>query len=109
MLAVRSETIRSDIPWGAQCVGNCKMMRSVVSSVSPHSQFENGARPHLCIDEQKRPTPKRKRLSLSPRHSGKTHARRSGAEAGHESMDCCMAYLKQHDHTVCLFKSKLEE
>ena len=33
--------------------------------MAPHSQFENRARFHLCIHEQKRPTPERRRLSLT--------------------------------------------
>ena len=47
------------------------MMWSAVWSVAPNSQFENGARPYLCIDEQKRPAPKRRRLSLTHDALGK--------------------------------------
>ena len=32
---------------------------------APHSQFGEGARPHLCMDEWNRPTPVRRRLSLT--------------------------------------------
>ena len=41
------------------------MMWSVVCSLAPHSQFVKGARPHLYMDEQKRPIPERRRLSLT--------------------------------------------
>ena len=38
---------------------------SAVCSEAPHSQFGEGARPHLCMDEWNRPTPVRRRLSLT--------------------------------------------
>ena len=41
------------------------MMWSAVCSLAPHSQFVIGARPLLYMDEQKRPTPERRRLSLT--------------------------------------------
>ena len=42
-----------------------KIMLSAVWSLAPHSQFAEEARPHLCMDEPKRPTPVRRRLSLT--------------------------------------------
>ena len=36
---------------------------SAVCSEAPHSQFGEGARPHLCMDEWNRPTPVRRRLN----------------------------------------------
>ena len=44
---------------------------SVVCSEAPHSQFGEGARPHLCMDEWNRPTPVRRRLSLNQATRGK--------------------------------------
>ena len=40
---------------------------NIVTVVAPHSLFKDGTRPHLCINEQKRPTsePERRRLSLT--------------------------------------------
>ena len=38
---------------------------SAVCSEAPHSQFGEGARPHLCMDEWNCPTPVRRRLSLT--------------------------------------------
>ena len=38
---------------------------SAVCSVKPHSQFGEGARPHLCMDKWNRPTPVLNRLSLT--------------------------------------------
>ena len=61
MCSVRSQTsVRTDHR------PHCEMMWSVICSVVPHLQFENGARPLLCIDEQKRPTPEHRRLSMTP-------------------------------------------
>ena len=42
-------------------------MWSAVCSLAPHSHFAKGARPHLCMDEPKRPTPVRRRLSWTAR------------------------------------------
>ena len=64
-LVSSSKTVRPNIPRGARCVGHCEIMWSAVCSVAPHSQFEKGTRPHLYMDEPKRPTPERRRLSLT--------------------------------------------
>ena len=60
-----SKTIRPRAPCGAQCIGHAVRTWSVVCSEAPHSQFGEGARPHLCMDEWNRPTPVRRRLSLT--------------------------------------------
>ena len=44
----------------------------VVCSEAPHLQFENGARLHLCIDEQHRSTTERRRLILTQDAQGKS-------------------------------------
>ena len=44
---------------------------SAVCSDEPHSQFGEGARPHLCMDEWNRPTPVRRQLSLTQAARGK--------------------------------------
>ena len=36
---------------GAQCIGDAIKTWSAVFSEAPHSQFGEGARPHLCMDE----------------------------------------------------------
>ena len=46
-------------------MGDVKIMWSAVCSLAPHSHFAEEARPHQCIDKPKRPTPVRKRLSLT--------------------------------------------
>ena len=48
----------------ARCIGHAVSTWSAVCSEVPHSQFGEGARPHLCMDEWNRPTPVRRRLSL---------------------------------------------
>ena len=60
-----SKTVRPVIPRGARCVGHVRIMWSAVCSQAPHSQFAEEARPHLCMDEQKRPTSVCRRLSLT--------------------------------------------
>ena len=47
-------------------MGHAKIMWFVVYSLAPHSHFAEEARPHSCMDESKRPTPVRRRLSLTP-------------------------------------------
>ena len=44
---------------------------SSICSIAPQSQFGEGARPHLCINKWNRPTPVRKRLSLTQAVWGK--------------------------------------
>ena len=60
-----SKTVRPCAPCGARCIGNAVSTWSAVCSESPHLQFGEGARPHLCMDEWNRPTPVRRRLSLT--------------------------------------------
>ena len=42
---------------GARCVGHVRITWSAVYSAAPHSHFDVGARPHLCMDDRKHPTP----------------------------------------------------
>ena len=60
-----SKTVRPHAPCDAQCLGHAVRTWSAVCSEAPHSQFDGGARPHLCMDEWNRPTPVRRRLSLT--------------------------------------------
>ena len=66
-----SETVRTRAPYGAQCIGHTVSTWSAVCSEAPHSKFGEGARPHLCMDEWNRPTPVRRRLSLTQAAWGK--------------------------------------
>ena len=60
-----STTIRPRAPCGAGCMGHAVRTWCVVCSEAPHSQFGEGARPHLCMDEWNHPTPVCRRLSLT--------------------------------------------
>ena len=60
-----SKTARPRVPCGARCIGHAVSTWSAVCSEAPHSQFDEGARPHLCMDEWNRPIPVRRRLSLT--------------------------------------------
>ena len=60
-----SKTVSPRIPVGARCTGHVRMMCSAVCSAAPHLQFHVGARPHLCMNDWKHPTPAQKRLSLT--------------------------------------------
>ena len=60
-----SKTVRPRAPCGVRCIGHAVSTWSAVCSEAPHSQFNEGARPHLCMDEWNRPTPVRRRLSLT--------------------------------------------
>ena len=66
-----SKTVRPRAPCGARCMGHIVSTWSAVCSEAPHSQFGEGARPHLCMDEWNRPTPVRRRLSLTQATRGK--------------------------------------
>ena len=39
------------IPLGARCREQSRIMWAAVCSSAPHSQFDVGARPHLCMDD----------------------------------------------------------
>ena len=65
------KTVRPRAPCGARCIGHAISTWSAVCSEAPHSQFGEGARPHLCMDEWNRPTPVRRRLSLTQAAHGK--------------------------------------
>ena len=58
------KTVRPRAPCGARCIGHAVRTWSAVCSEAPHSQFGEGARPHLCMDEWNHPTPVHRRLSL---------------------------------------------
>ena len=66
-----SKTVRPRAPCGARCIGHLVRTWSAVCSETPHSQFDEGARPHLCMDKWNRPTPVRRRLSLTQAAWGK--------------------------------------
>ena len=59
------KTVRPRAPCGARCIGHTVSTWSAVCSEAPHSQFGEGARPHLCMEELNRPTAVRRRLSLT--------------------------------------------
>ena len=65
------ETVRPRAPCGARCIGHAISTWSGICSEAPHSQFGEGARPHLFMDEWNRPTPVRRRLSLTQAARGK--------------------------------------
>ena len=44
-------TVRPATARGAQCLGHAEVTWSAVCSVASHSQFDEGARPHLYMDE----------------------------------------------------------
>ena len=66
-----SKIVRPRAPCGARCIGHAVSTWSAVCSEVPHSQFGEGARPHLCMDEWNRPTPVRRQLSLTQAAWGK--------------------------------------
>ena len=66
-----SKAVRPRAPCGARCIGHAVSTWSAVYSEAPHSQFGEGARPHLCMDEWNRPTSVRRRLSLTQAARGK--------------------------------------
>ena len=66
-----SKTVRPRAPCAARCIGHAIRTWSAVCSEAPHSQFGEGARPHLCMDEWNRPTPVSRRLSLTQAARGK--------------------------------------
>ena len=60
-----SKTVGPRAPCAARCIGHAVRTWSAVCSEAQHSQFGEGTRPYFCMDEWNRPTPVRRRLSLS--------------------------------------------
>ena len=60
-----SKTVRPRAPCGALCIGHAVSTWSAVCSEVPHLQFDEGERLHLYMNEWNRPTPVRRRLSLT--------------------------------------------
>ena len=58
-------TVRSSGPWGGRWIGHWRPTWSTVCFSEPHSQVAEEVIPHLYKQEQKRPTPVRRRLSRS--------------------------------------------
>ena len=65
------QTVRPRAPCGARCIRHTVKTWSAICSETPHSQFGEGARPHLCMDEWNRSTPVLRRLSLNQAARGK--------------------------------------
>ena len=82
-----SKTVRPRAPCGARCMGHIVSTWSAVCSEAPHSQFGEGARPHLCMDKWNCPTPVRRRLSLTQAAWGKPHPNRPDTGPGHKSTE----------------------
>ena len=66
-----SKTIRPCAPCDARCIEHTVRTWSAVCSEAPHSQFGEGARPHLCMDKWNHPTPVHRQLSLTQAAWGK--------------------------------------
>ena len=66
-----SKTVRPRASCGARCIEHAVRTWSAVCSEAPQSQFGEGARPHLCMDEWNHPTPVRRQLSLTQATGGK--------------------------------------
>ena len=65
-----SKTVRPRAPCGARCIGHAVRTWSAVCSEALHSQLGEEARPYLCMYEWNRPTPVRRRLSLTQASRG---------------------------------------
>ena len=60
-----SRTVRPCAPCGARCIEHAVRTWSAVCLEVLYSHFGEGTRPHLCMYEWNRPTPVRRRLSLT--------------------------------------------
>ena len=99
-----SKTVRPRAPCGARCIGHAIRTWSAVCSEAPHSQFGEGARPHLCMDKWNRPTSIRRRLSLT--QAGRAHSNRPGTSPGHKSTEPGSTFtILRFPFVICPFKS----
>ena len=82
-----SKTARPRAPCGARCIGHAVSTWSAVCSEAPHSQFGEGARPHLCNGQMESPNTSPQAVELNPSYSGQAHPNRPGTGFGHESTE----------------------
>ena len=72
------KTVRPRAPCGARCIGHAVSTWSAVCSEAPHSQFGEGARPHLCMDQWNCPTPVRRQSAGIPTGLAPVRAQKHG-------------------------------
>ena len=88
-------------------VGHAVRTWSSVCSEALHSQFGEGARPHLCIDERNRPTPVRRRLSLTQAARGKLIPIGLAPAPGHKNMESGSIFtVLRFPFVICLFRRR---
>ena len=98
-----SKTVRPRAPCGARCIGHAVSTWSAVCSEAPHSQFGEGARSHLCMDEWNRPTPVHRRLSLT--QAARAHPDRPGTGLGHKNTEPGSIFtVLRFPFVICLFR-----
>ena len=99
-----SKTVKPCVPCGARCIGHAVRTWFAVCSEAPHSQFGEGARPHLCIYEWNRPTPVRRRLSLTQAARGKPIP--TGTGVGHKITEPGSIFtVLRFPFVICPFRS----
>ena len=67
------KTVKPRVLCGVRCMGHVITTWSAVCSETPHSQFGEGARPHLCMDEWNRPNTSPQEVELNPSCSRQAH------------------------------------
>ena len=101
-----SKAVRPRAPCGARCIGHAISTWSAVCSEAPHSQFGEGARPHLCMDEWNRPTPVRRRLNLTQAAWGKPSQTGPAPVPGQKSTEPGSIFtILRFPFMICPFRS----
>ena len=72
------KTVIPCAPCGARYIGHAVSTWSAVCSEAPHSQFGEGARPHLCMAQA---------VEVNPSCSRQAHPNRPGTGPGHKSTE----------------------
>ena len=94
-----SKTVRPRAPCGARCIGHAVRTWSAVCSEALHLQFGEGGRPYLCMDERNRPTPVRRRLSLTQAARGKPIPTTLAPVPGAKTRS--LEAFSQSPHSIC--------
>ena len=79
-----SNTIRPRAPCGARCMGHTIRMWSGVCLRVMHSQFDEGERPHLCMDEWNHSTPVHRQLNLTQARRHRCRLKRYPLQVRHK-------------------------
>ena len=101
-----SKTVRPRDPCGARCMEHAIRAWSAVCSGAPYSQFDEGARPQLHINEWNFANTSSQTIELNPSCWGQAYSNRPGTVSGYESIEPgCILVVVRIPSMICPLRS----